>query len=323
LRKFSAAIIGLGKVGQGYDYDYDHVDDSYIKTHATGFSFHGAFDLVAAVDPDVLQCKRFEGKFKCPAYQDVQTMLSLHHPQVISISTPTNLHYQVFQEIVNNKPEAVLCEKPISDSLKNARHMLELAEENECALLVNYTRRFDPGVILLKKTIQNGEIGEIYKGTAWYSKGFLNNGSHFVDLLVFLFGGVKEIKVIDRGRRWDGQDPEPDVYIRFGDTAVFFLAAREECFSLFDLELVGTKGMIRYTEGGASIEVRQNQPHPDYSGYKILNQKKRIIQSCMKRCQWNVLENLNQFLIGEDSLNSDGRSAIETMEVVENVFSLL
>ena len=321
MKKISAAIIGLGKVGQGYD--YDQIDDSYIKTHATGFSSHEAFDLVAAVDSDALQCKRFEEKFGCPAYQDVKTMLSLHHPQVISIATPTNLHHQVFQEVMNDKPEAVLCEKPISDSLKNARHMLELAEESECALLVNYTRRFDPGVILLKETIQNGEIGEIYKGTAWYSKGFLNNGSHFVDLLSFLFGGVEQIKVLDKGRKWDGKDPEPDVCIRFGKIVIYFLSAREECFSLFDMELVGDRGMIRYTEGGASIEVRQSLPHPDYSGYKILNPEKRIIHSYMERCQWNVLDNLNQFLIGKSPLNSDGRSAIETMEVVENVFSLL
>lgn len=321
MKRFSAAIIGLGKVGQGYD--YDHVDGSYIKTHATGFSYHEAFDLVAAVDSDVLQCKRFEEKFECPAYQDVKTMLSLHHPQVIAIATPTNLHHQVFQEIMNDKLEAVLCEKPISGSLKNARNMLALAEESECTLLVNYTRRFDPGVILLKKTIQNGEIGEIYKGTAWYSKGFLNNGSHFVDLLIFLFGEVEQITLLDRGRKWDGKDPEPDVCIRFGKVVIYFLAAREECFSLFDMELIGTQGMIRYTEGGASIEVRQNQSHLDYSGYKILNSEKRIIKSGMERCQWNVLENLNQFLIGKSPLKSDGRSAIETMEVVENVFSLL
>jgi hypothetical protein len=43
----------------------------------------------------------------------------------------------------------------------------------------------------------------------------------------------------------------------------------------------------------------------------------------MERCQWNVLENLNQFLIGKSPLNSDGRSAIETLEVIENIFSLL
>ena len=321
MRKFSAAIIGLGKAGQGYD--YDHVDDSYIKTHATGFSYHEAFDLIAGVDPDAMQRKRFEEKFECPAYQDVKTMFSLHQPQVVSVATPTNLHYQVFQEIVNEKIEAILCEKPISGSLKNARHMLELAEESKCALLVNYTRRFDPGVILLRETIQNGAIGEVYKGTAWYSKGFLNNGSHFVDLLIFLFGGIEQIKVLDKGGKCDGEDPEPDVCIRFGEVVVYFLAAREECFSLFDMELVGNRGMIRYTEGGASIEVRQNQPHPDYSGYKILSPEKRIIQSYMKRCQWNVLENLNQFLNGKSPLNSDGRSAIETMEVVENVFSLL
>ena len=57
MQKLAAVVLGLGQIGQGYD--YDHPDDSLILTHATGFAYHEAYELVAAVDPDPFQRERF------------------------------------------------------------------------------------------------------------------------------------------------------------------------------------------------------------------------------------------------------------------------
>ena len=321
MRRFSSVVIGLGQIGQGYDYDCQ--DDAYILTHATGFTYHDGYELIAGVDPDKVQCERFEKKFGQPAYTDVQTLLSQHQPEVIAIAVPTSLHYQVFQEVMSCQPRAVLCEKPIATCVGDAKNMLSLAEENHCALVVNYIRRFEPGVLALKRTIQSGDLGEIYKGTVWYSKGLLNNGSHFVDLLRFLLGEVTNIQIIEKGRKWDGKDPEPDVCLRFGQTSVCFLAAREECFSIGEIVLIGTQGMIHYAGGGGVIEVRKTQPDTVYRGYTILNQAKQTIPTASNRYQWHVLEALYHHLTEKTPLNSDGKSASETLAVIEVVFELL
>ena len=171
--------------------------------------------------------------------------------------------------------------------------------------------------------IQEQAIGELYKGTVWYSKGLLNNGSHFVDLLRFLLGNVSEIKILNKGRKWGDQDPEPDVCIRFGETAVYFLSAREECFSIGDIELIGTRGKIRYAEGGAVIEVRKTEPGPLFPGYTILSQEKQTIPTDLKRYQWHVLDHLHRHLLYGTPLYSDGKSATETLEVIETIFSML
>lgn len=321
MQKFSSVVLGLGQIGQGYD--YDHPDDSLILTHATGFAYHEAYELVAAVDPDRVKRERFEKKFGQPAYPDVQTLLTQHQPEVLSIAVTTPLHYQVFQEVIHCQPRAVLCEKPIATCVKDAKCMVALAEENKCALLLNYIRRFEPGVLALKQVIQERQLGQIYKGTVWYGKGLLNNGSHFVDLLRFLLGDVVEIQILNRGRKWDDQDPEPDVCIRFGETAIFFLSAREEYFSVGDMELIGTQGKIRYAEGGTIIELRKTEPDPVFPGYTILGQEKRIIPSDLKRYQWHVLDHLHRHLLYGTPLYSDGKSATETLEVIENVVALL
>jgi len=149
----------------------------------------------------------------------------------------------------------------------------------------------------------------------------LNNGSHFVDLLRFLLGDVTQIHLIESGRKWEGQDPEPDVCLRFGQTPVYFLAAREECFSIGAIELIGTRGKIRYDkEGGAMTEITKSQPDPNFSRHTVLSMGKQAIPTDLERYQWHVLDHLHRHLIYNAPLNSNGKSATETLEVIENIF---
>jgi hypothetical protein len=43
--KYNTAVIGLGQIEQGYD--YNNHDGSLIITHSSGYHFHSSFDLVA------------------------------------------------------------------------------------------------------------------------------------------------------------------------------------------------------------------------------------------------------------------------------------
>jgi predicted dehydrogenase len=321
VRKFTSAIIGLGQIGQGYDYDWP--DKSRSITHATGFTHHESFELIGGVDPNPVARKRFEKKFSRPAYTDINTLLAQAQPEIISIAVPTDLHLSVFQEIIGSRPRAIICEKPIASSLKGALKIVALAEKYDCALLVNYMRRFEPGVLSLKKAINQGEFGDIFKGIVWYSKGLLNNGSHFIDLLIYLLGDVSGQEIIGAGRKWDNHDPEADIRICFGNTTVYFLSAHEEYYSLNDIRLMGTKGEIYYAEGGNEIRIRKTQPHPDYPGYYILNPNHDIIYNDLKRYQWHVLEHLKNHLIDGIPLNSDGKTAVSTLKVIEKVYSFL
>ena len=109
VRRFSAAIVGLGQIGQGYDYDAS--DDRLVLTHATAYRYHPGFDLVAAADPDPEQRERFVRKFGLPAYADLESLISGHRPEVYSICVPTSQHFQIFQRIIPGGPAAVLGEK--------------------------------------------------------------------------------------------------------------------------------------------------------------------------------------------------------------------
>jgi predicted dehydrogenase len=319
VKSFSAAILGLGQIGQGYD--YEATDDRLILTHANAYHYHAGFELVAAIDPDPEQRERFIRKFGLPAYKDLESLISRHRPEVFSICVPTFHHFQVFQEIIPLRPAAILCEKPIAPRLSDAQEMVRLAEAHEVALLVNYIRRFEPGGLALKEAIQRGEYGDIYKGVAWYGKGILHSASHYIDFLRFLLGEITGLNVVEKGREGQGHDPEPDVCLSFGDARIYFLAAREECFSTSSIELMGTIGHIYYRDGGERIEVRSLQPDPTYPGYTILSPEPHRIPNDMNRYQWHVLEHLYRHLSGETPLNGDGKSATETLEVIETIIN--
>ena len=321
MKHYTAAVIGLGRIGQGFD--YDRCDDALIATHASAYARHPAYELLAAVDPDPLQRERFEAKFQRPAYADLSLLMTRHRPDIFSIAVPVDKHLSVFQDVIRYKPLAVVCEKPIAASVADARLMQTLAEEHQCTLAVNYIRRFEPGGIALKRIIRSGEFGRFFKGVVWYSKGLLNNGSHFIDLLHFWLGGVTHVDIMAEGRRWDGRDPEPDVCIRFDEIPVYFLAGRDECFSVAEINLFGSGGTIRYAESGNRIELYRTRPDPVFEGYTILSPDKEIIATDLKRYQWHVLEGLYSHLTGGGELNSNGNTATETLEVVELVCSQL
>jgi predicted dehydrogenase len=318
LTRLAAAVVGLGRIGLGYDLERRGSQD--VLTHARAFSKHPAYELVAGVDPLEERRREFTAAYGAPAFATVGAMLERCRPPVVALSGPTSGRLAAFKEILAGQPRAVICEKPLASAAADGAELLEAAEKAGCALVVNYFRRFEPGVQELRSLLSSGGIGEIFKGVVWYGKGFAHNGSHFVDLLRFLLGEVNDVRVLAPGRALDGGDGEPDVWLRFATTGVYFLAAREECYSVAEMELYGTGGRIRYPGAGARIEVQRPEPDPLYSGYEVLGSS-RVIESKMDRAQWHVVDHLDRHLSRGEHLPSDGHSGLTTLRVVERVLS--
>src|SRR6185437_9793679 len=103
----------------------------------------------------------------------------------------------------------VLCEKPLAQDPVVAKEMLAACEARGISLFVNYMRRADPAVAAVKAMIESGAIETPLKGTVWYSKGLIHNGSHFVDLVRHWLGPIGSVQLLRAGRRWEERDPEP------------------------------------------------------------------------------------------------------------------
>lgn len=314
---YKSAVIGLGNIGQGYDYSFK--DDSIVLTHAKAFAQHSGFDLIGGIDPDPEARHKFFEKYGKSAFSSV-TELSRHVvPAVVSISVPDHLHHAVLSEVLSFSPTIVLCEKPLATDVATAKRMLLLAKQAGCALAVNYSRRFEPGVIELRRMIKDDEFGELFKGTVWYSKGLLNNASHFIDLAVFLLGNAEDIQILSNGRTLANGDHEPDFKLRIGTCEIYFLSARDEHYTLNSLELLGTAGRIRYEQGGLAIRYCKTTASELFPEYTVLSEEILNIKNDMKRIQIHVLDAIHDFLANGTPLNSDGESALQTLEIVNKI----
>jgi predicted dehydrogenase len=314
----SCVIIGLGQIGMGYDLDLP--PDVAIYTHARAIVAHPAFQLVGGVDASPEQRASFEQHYAVPVFDSVESALRQLQPDVVVIATSSASHAAILEEVVKTcRPKLIVCEKPLAYQLEEARAMVRLCEDAEISLFVNYIRRTDPGAIEIKRRIDSGEISAPVKGNVWYSKGILNNGSHFLNLLEFWLGDVKSTTVIDSGRLWDDHDPEPDVEIRFERGVVVFRAAWEEAFSYYGVELLSHSGRLRYERGGELIEWNAVYSDPRFKGYKILGGEREEIANGMGIYQWHVYDQIRNHLAGKATTLCTGLQALKTLEAIESI----
>jgi predicted dehydrogenase len=313
-------VIGLGQIGMGYDLALD--PGQAVYSHARALSLHPAFQLVGAVDPSIAQRSIFETHYLLPAYQDISEAFEVQRASVVVIASPTAQHSAVLREVLSNRlPRVILCEKPLAYDLAEARYMVEACELAGVKLFVNYMRRADPGAIEVKERINSGQIGSPIKGVAWYSKGFLHNGSHLFNLLEFWLGSFVKAKLLDPGRLWDNHDPEPDVHVEFERGKVVFAAAWEEAYSNYTIELLSPAGRLRYEQGGEAIAWQEIYSDPIFSGYKILQPTPEIIENGMRRYQWHVADQLADALADKPHNLCTGRQALATLKAMHLIIN--
>jgi predicted dehydrogenase len=313
-------IIGLGQIGMGYDLALDPANAVY--THARALSMHPAFELVGAVDPVETQRDRYKQHYDQSAYPTISSALQAQTPSVVVIASPTAQHSPALKELLAySTPKLVLCEKPLAYDLVEAREMVEACESAGVKLFVNYMRRADPSAIEIKERIRSGKIATPIKGVVWYSKGFLHNGSHFFNLLEFWLGSYIRAKILDAGRLWDDQDPEPDVRVEFEMGTVVFIATWEESFSHYTIELLSPSGRLGYEQGGKSIVWQSTHADPNIAGYKILQETPEKLVNGMNRYQWYVVDQLANALADKPHTLSTGRQSLATLEAMHQIIN--
>ena len=309
----SVLLVGLGQVAMGYDIDIEEGD--VVLTHARAFASHPAFHIVGGVDPVAERRSMFTDRYQAPAQADLSVALREAEPDVVVIATPTENHAEALHTVLMSRPpKAVLCEKPLSYECAEARKMVSLSRAKECPLYVNYPRRVSPDVREVKCRLKDGRIAGPVKGVAWYTKGLIHSGSHLVNLLEFWLGPICDYDVLDAGRRIDAQDCEPDVRIKFAAGSVTLLAAREEDYSLHEIDLVASNGRLRYAQGGGKVMWQPAVVDALTSGYVVLGEPGEDISAGSQNTQWQVADQLAAALAHSDTDLCSGPDALSTIE---------
>ena len=90
----------------------------------------------------------------------------------VTIVTPNHEHFGPALAAAE-KGFGVLCEKPLTLTLDEARQLHTTAQANNTAFSVAYTYTGYPMVMLARELVLGGSIGEVRKVEAWYPQGWL------------------------------------------------------------------------------------------------------------------------------------------------------
>jgi len=317
MKTLKTIIIGLGNIGLQSDLHLD--TEEYTYTHARAFQQHPAFELIAGIDENESNCQLYHEHYPGKTYQSINEKIAQLKPDIIVISVSTGAHYSTLRKLLNIwKPKIILCEKPLSHNLLEAKKIVRMCKKNNVPLYINYVRRADYATKRIKELINQQVITFPIKGVVWYSKGLIHNGSHFLDLLQYWLGPIVSFKKIIEGRLIEG-DSEPDVLINFLDGDCYFIAAKEEDYSHYTIELISSKGRIRYDHGGEHVVWQPKINSDKFQDYQYLSKNHEIIKNNMNNIQWHVAEELYLAANHKDNSLCTGEEALKNLEILVSI----
>lgn len=189
-----ADLIGVGVLGAG----------RAGLVHARNFAIHVPdARLISLFDVNQECVNKEANSLGAAAYTDLDKFLNDPSLDAVVIATPTPTHTQLVQAAAD-AGKAILCEKPLALTEREADLMSEAVEKNKTVFVMAFMRRFAHSFIRAKELIQRGDIGEplviksVGKGPglpprwAWdiaQSNGILGEvNSHDFDCIRFLTG---------------------------------------------------------------------------------------------------------------------------------------
>ncbi len=138
-------VIGVGSMGQNHARVYFNSDNAA---------------LVAVADAHHENLDKISRKYNVLGFSDYHEIFP--HVEAVSIAVPTSLHHQVALAALHQQKH-VLLEKPIASTEQEAQEIIAAAKKNKVKLMIGHIERFNPAISELKRRLERGDLGEIYK----------------------------------------------------------------------------------------------------------------------------------------------------------------
>jgi len=187
-----ARKIGVGVIGCG---------GAARIGHLRWYALNPDVELLAVADIDearAASCAKDFGAEYC--FTDYMDLLNLARLDAVSICTPPWLHSEQTVAAAEHGKH-VLCEKPMSRTLKECDEMIEACAKSGVFLMIGFMKRFNPGFQLIKENLKEGKMEkpfhmdahwkmyippEVKEWRLWDERTgggiFQDHGSHYIDL---------------------------------------------------------------------------------------------------------------------------------------------
>jgi UDP-N-acetyl-2-amino-2-deoxyglucuronate dehydrogenase len=325
---FRIALLGCGRIS---------------RNHVDAISRIDGLELVAACDDDAGRARELAEPLGIPWFTSYEKMLADVESDAVSICTPSGLHPSQ-GVLAARSGRHVVTEKPMAISLKGADELVQACDESRVHLFVVKQNRLNEPVKMLKRAVEQGRFGRLYmasctvfwarpqeyyeqapwRGTWEFDGGaFMNQASHYVDLIQWLMGPVESVmaKTATLARKIETEDTGVAV-LRFRSGALGVIEVTMLTYPRNmegSITLLGEKGTAKI--GGTAVNKVEHwdfaEGDPDDERIRDMHSNPPSVYGYGHE---GYYRNVLAVLRGDATPETDGRAGRKSLELILGIY---
>jgi UDP-N-acetyl-2-amino-2-deoxyglucuronate dehydrogenase len=325
---FRLALVGCGRIS---------------KNHFEAISRIDGIDLVGVADIVGERAESAAAEYDVPAFASLKAMLEGVDCDIVAVATPSGLHPTLGIEAAN-AGKHVVSEKPMAISLEGADSLIAACADNGVRLFVVKQNRLNPAIQLVKRAVDKGRFGRIHsanctvrwarpqeyydqapwRGT-WAMDGgaFMNQASHYVDLIQWLAGPVESVVAITatQERKIEAEDSGAAV-LRFRNGAIGVLDVTMLTYPKNlegSITILGDKGSVKI--GGTAVNRVETWLFEDYDDDdKLIEAAATTPPNVYGFGHQGYYNNVLRLLRGESVPDTNGAEGRKSLEIILAIY---
>ncbi len=322
------AVVGCGRISRNHFEAIRRVDD---------------LQLVGVADTVLERAVNAGVAYDVPAFDSLRAMLDAVECDIVTIATPSGMHPAQGIDAAE-AGKHVVSEKPMAISLEGADAVIEACERNGVRLFVVKQNRLNPAIQLVKRAVEKGRFGRIHsanctvrwarpqdyydqapwRGT-WAMDGgaFMNQASHYVDLIQWLAGPVESVMAMTatQQRKIEAEDSGAAV-LTFRNGAIGVLDVTMLTYPKNlegSLTILGDRGSVKI--GGTAVNRVETWLFEDYDDDdKLIEAAATTPPNVYGFGHEGYYRNVVSVLRGEAAPDTDGSEGRKSLEIIVAIY---
>lgn len=324
-RKIRVGLVGCGRIS---------------KNHFSSISqFTDDLELSAVCDINAEVLASHANEHKAPGYRDLTQMLAREALDLVVLATPSGVHPEQTVMAARHKV-SVVTEKPMATRWEDGLRMVRACDEASVRLFVVKQNRRNPTLQLLKRALKDGRFGRIHlvqmnvfwtRPQSYYDQGdgwrgtwefdggaFMNQASHYIDLLQWLIGPVEAVQAITSTTRDIEAEDTGVMNVKWrngalGSVSVTMLTYPRNLEG--SITVLGESGTVRI--GGVAVNEVQTWEFSDKRDYdEEIKAASYQTTSVYGFGHPMYYRNVVDVMRGKASAETDGRAGLKSLELL-------
>ncbi|MDO4998494.1 MAG: Gfo/Idh/MocA family oxidoreductase [Neisseria sp.] len=324
-RKIKFALVGCGRIANNHFGAFE--------------ALNADCELVAVCDIDPAALQAAADKTGAKAFASYSQMLEQCDADIVVLTTPSGLHPEQAVQALEAGFH-VVSEKPMATRLHDGERMVKAADKAGKRLFIVKQNRLNATLQLLKRAVDEKRFGKIAmvhlnvfwtRPQAYYDQGngwrgtwefdggaFMNQASHYVDLMEWLIGPVQDVQAMISTHRDIETEDTGVLNVRWRNGALGSMAVTM-CTYPKNLEgsitILGETGTVRI--GGVAVNEIQQWQFADERDYdeqvKTANYETTSVYGFGHPLYY---QNVIDVMRGKAEPITDGREGLKSLELL-------